>query len=325
MSWVSNPRIRGTVIAIDGKDVWLVHRSLGGRMTGFDDLDFDQSIRDVLGVGPEFTWEVLNHEDWVGRRLVAERFGDRNVFIAGDAAHLWVPFAGYGMNAGVADAISLSWTMCAVAKGWAPATFLRAYEAERQPITDQVSRLAIGKVAENAAVLGAGAVPAILEEAGPAAHAARAELGARLREINVPQFAPAGLNFGYFYDRSPIIAYDGGAAPPYDMGSWTPSTAPGCRMPHFWLGDGRSVYDALGPDYTLVRLRPEVDVAPILAAAEAAELPLKLLDAAPPAGMGVFREPLLVVRQDQMIAWRGDSAPPDAAKLVDVLRGAGVG
>ena len=89
MSWVSNPRARGTVVAIDGKDVWLVHRSLGGRHRDFADLDFDQSIRDVLGVGPDFTWEVLNHEDWVGRRLVAERFRDGAVFIAGDAAHLW--------------------------------------------------------------------------------------------------------------------------------------------------------------------------------------------------------------------------------------------
>jgi 2-polyprenyl-6-methoxyphenol hydroxylase-like FAD-dependent oxidoreductase len=63
MSWVSNPRIRGTLIAIDGEDVWLVHRSLGGRQQDFADLDFDQSIRDVLGVGPDFSWEVLNHED----------------------------------------------------------------------------------------------------------------------------------------------------------------------------------------------------------------------------------------------------------------------
>jgi hypothetical protein len=279
----------------------------------------------VLGVGPEFTWEVLNHEDWIGRRLVAERFRDRNVFIAGDAAHLWVPFAGYGMNAGVADAMSLSWAMCAVAKGWAPESFLDAYEAERQPITEQVSRLAIGKVMENAAVLGAGPVPPILEAPGPAGDAARAELGARLREINVPQFAPAGLNFGYFYDRSPIIAYDGEAAPPYDMGGWTPSTAPGCRLPHFWLADGRSVYDALGPDYTLVRLRPGIEVAPLMTAAEMTQLPLKLVDVAAPEGMDVFRQPLLIVRHDQMIAWRGDAAPADAAKLVDRLRGAAAG
>ncbi len=322
MSWVSNPRIRGTVIAIDGKDVWLVHRSLGGRMKNFDDLDFDQSIRDLLGVGADFAWEVLNHEDWVGRRLVAERFRDENVFIAGDAAHLWVPFAGYGMNAGVADAMSLSWTMCGLAKGWAPAGFLAAYEAERQPITDQVSRLAIGKVMENAAAFGAGPVPPILEAAGPAGDAARAELGAKLREINVPQFAPAGLNFGYFYDRSPIIAYDGEAAPPYDMGGWTPRAAPGCRLPHFWIGPGRSVYDVLGPDYTLVRFQPEIDVTPIQAAAETAGLPLQLLDLAQPEGMEVFADPLLIVRHDQMIAWRGDSAPGDAAKLVERLRGA---
>jgi 2-polyprenyl-6-methoxyphenol hydroxylase-like FAD-dependent oxidoreductase len=322
MSWVSNPRIRGTVVAIDGEDVWLVHRSLGGRMADFDDLDFDQSIRDVLGVGPDFTWEVLNHEDWVGRRLVAERFRDGNAFIAGDAAHLWVPFAGYGMNAGVADAMSLSWAMCAVANGWAPEGLLAAYEAERQPITEQVSRLAIGKVMENAAVLGGGPVPPVLEADGRAGDAARAELGARLREINVPQFAPAGLNFGYFYDRSPIIAYDGEAAPPYDMGSWTPSTAPGCRMPHFWLAPGRSVYDALGADYTLVRFRAETDVAPLTDAAAAQGLPLKLLDVAAPDGMDVFRHALLIVRHDQMIAGRGDTAPADAAKLIGKLRGA---
>ncbi|HXQ12462.1 MAG TPA: FAD-dependent monooxygenase [Caulobacteraceae bacterium] len=321
MSWVSNPRIRATVIAIDGEEVWLLHRSLGSRHKDFADLDFDQSIRDALGVGADFTWEVLNHEDWVGRRLVAERFRDGNVFIAGDAAHLWVPFAGYGMNAGVADAMSLSWMLCAVAKGWAPMSFLNAYEAERQPITDQVSRLAIGKVLENTAALGSGPVTPTIEEAGPAGEALRATLGSRLREINLAQFAPAGLNFGYFYDRSPIIAYDGETAPAYDMGSVTPSTVPGCRMPHFWIGPDRSVYDALGPDYTLVRFQPDVDVGPLIAAAEADRLPLTLLDVTAPDAPDVFRHPLLIVRSDQTVAWRGPAPPLDPAALVDRLRG----
>jgi 2-polyprenyl-6-methoxyphenol hydroxylase-like FAD-dependent oxidoreductase len=322
MSWVSNPRIRGTVIAIDGEAVWLVHRSLGARHKDFADLDFDQSIRDTLGVGADFTWEVLNHEDWVGRRLVAERFRDGAVFIAGDAAHLWVPFAGYGMNAGVADAMSLSWMLCAVVKGWAPSSLLDAYEAERQPITDQVSRLAIGKVMENAAVLGAGPVPQLIEQPGPAGDDFRATLGARLREINIAQFAPAGLNFGYFYNASPIIAYDGEAAPSYDMGSVTPSTVPGCRMPHVWLAPDRSVYDALGPDYTLVRFQPDVDVRRLLTTAEAASLPLKLLDVAWPDEPEVFRHSLMIVRSDQIVAWRGHALPPDPAALVDRLRGA---
>ena len=42
-------------------------------------------------------------------RLVADRFRDRRVFVCGDAAHLWIPHAGYGMNAGIADAANLSW------------------------------------------------------------------------------------------------------------------------------------------------------------------------------------------------------------------------
>ena len=62
------------------------------------------SIRTILGVGADFAYEVISKEDWFGRRLVADRFRDRRVFICGDAAHLWVPYAGYGMNAGIADA-----------------------------------------------------------------------------------------------------------------------------------------------------------------------------------------------------------------------------
>jgi hypothetical protein len=55
-----------------------------------------------------------------------------------------------------------------------------------------------------------------------------------------------GLNFGYFYDRSPIIAYDGEQAPTYTMGTFTSTTVPGCRVPHVWIDGRRSLYDAMG-------------------------------------------------------------------------------
>jgi hypothetical protein len=71
----------------------------------------------------------------------------------------------------------------------------------------------------------------------------------------VQQFCCAGLNFGYFYSGSPLIVPDGEAPPAYTMGSFTPSTVPGCRAPHFWLADGRSLYDAFGPGYTLAHRR----------------------------------------------------------------------
>ena len=67
-------------------------------------IDRDWAIRAILGVGADFDYEVISKEDWVGRRLVADRFRDRRAFICGDAAHFWIRNAGYGMNAGIADA-----------------------------------------------------------------------------------------------------------------------------------------------------------------------------------------------------------------------------
>lgn len=92
-------------------------------------------------------------------------------------------------------------------------------------------------------------VPANIEDDDEAGRAARRRVGERAYALNVQQYCCAGLNFGYFYDRSPIIAYDGEPHPAYTMSSFTASTVPGCRTPHFMLPDGRSLYDAMGQDY----------------------------------------------------------------------------
>ena len=170
-----------------------------------------------------------------------------------------MPYAGYGMNAGIADAMNLSWLLAAHLNGWAPAAILDAYEAERWPITSQVSRFAMSHA--EAEIRRRGAVP---DESRTRARRARrrgARSGRLAYEINVQQYACAGLNFGTYYDRSPIIAYDGAEHPAYTMDSYTPSTVPGCRTPHLWCEDGSSLYDAMGPEFTLLRFDPAIDVA----------------------------------------------------------------
>lgn len=315
MSWVINHKARGNVIAINGDDLWLVHRGLWGGNKDFDSVDFDQSIRDVLGVGPDFEFEVLRHEDWVGRRLVAEKFRNNRVFIAGDAAHLWVPYAGYGMNAGIADAMNLSWVLSAAINGWADPAIIDAFEAERLPITDQVSRFAMGKLEENSAATGTKSIPALLSQRGIFGGLMRKKLGKKLYAINAPQMSPEGLNFGYYYTASPIIVEDGERAPDYDMGQFTPSTVPGCRLPHFYV-DGTSILDLLGPEYTLIRFDTSVSVEQITQTG----LPLAVVDAVMP-NQPAFRHKLLIVRADTHIAWRGDAFPEDVAALADRLRG----
>lgn len=140
--------------------------------------------------------------------------------------------------------------------------------------------------------------------------------------INVQQYACAGLSFGTYYDRSPIIAYDGSEHPAYTMDGYTPSTVPGCRTPNLWCEGGRSLYDALGPEFTLLRLNATIDVAALAAAARTRGVPLKVLDVERPATTTSSGGKLVLSRPDQHVAWRGDGLPADPLALIDRVRGA---
>ncbi len=322
-AWMTNtvnPHRSGNVIAIDGRERWMIFNYLRPDDGDFDTVDRDAGIRSILGVGPNFRYEILSREDWFGRRLVANRFRGGRAFIAGDAAHIWVPYAGYGMNAGVADAMDLSWMLAAHLNGWAPAAILDAYDAERRPITDQVSRHAMAHAERE--IARRGAVPQAIDAPGPEGDRIRAEIGRISYEINVHQYCCGGLNFGTYYAASPIIAYDGAPHPSFTMSSFTPSTVPGCRTPHVWLADGRSLYDALGPEFTLLRLDRAAPTAGLVEAARRRGVPLAVLDVDSSATAGIYETKLVLSRPDQHVAWRGDECPRDPAALIDLVRGA---
>jgi 2-polyprenyl-6-methoxyphenol hydroxylase-like FAD-dependent oxidoreductase len=319
MSYLYNPVRAGNLVAIDGQELWLIHNYLLAHEGDFESVDRDECIRLLLGVDQSFGYELLAKEDWIGRRLVASKFRDRRIFICGDAAHLWVPYAGFGMNAGIADALNLSWLLAAHLNGWAPASILDGHEIERQPITDQVSRFAM-KHAQGA-ITERTSIPADLEDATPQGKLARRRVGEAAYALNVQQFACAGLNYGYFYPDSPLIQYDGEEHPAYTMHDYTPSTVPGCRLPHLWLEDGRSLYDALGPDFTLLRFDETVVVQPILDAARKRGVPMTLLDLRLPARPAPYQHALHLCRPDVHVAWRGDAAPHDPDRLIDVITG----
>jgi 2-polyprenyl-6-methoxyphenol hydroxylase-like FAD-dependent oxidoreductase len=315
-----NPRRCGTTIAVDGHDTWLVHNFFYRNEPTFDSVDRDWSIRAILGVGSDFQYEIISKKDWHGCRLVAGRFRDRRVFICGDAAHLWLPHAGYGMNAGIADAANLSWLMAATLRGWAPPAILDAYEAERLPVADQVSRLVSDFAVRT--MQHRSEIAADIELAGPAGDAVRARVARAAYELDVEEQCCGGLNFGYSYSGSPVIAYDDESRPTYSMGSFTSSTTPGCRAPHLWLNRRRSLYDALGPEYTLIRLDPAAQVAGLVEAAARRRVPLAVLDVDSTEAQAFYSHNLALVRPDQHIAWRGNLEPTAPMELIDLVRGA---
>ncbi len=316
-----NPRRCGVTMAVDGRETWNIQNYSYPGEADLSCVDPDWAIRAILGVGPDFSYEVLSTEDWIARRLVANKFQDRRVFICGDAAHLWIPLGGYGMNAGIADAANLAWKLAATLNGWASPKILDAYDAERQPITDQVSRL-IADVALRVTKQRC-EISADIERQDAVGEATRARAGREAYDLDVHQQCCGGLNFGYFYDRSPIIAYDDEAAPAYTMGTFTSSTVPGCRAPHVWLERHRSLYDELGPDYTLLRLDPSTSVTGIVEAAAERRVPLAVVDVKAPEARDLYGRNLVLVRPDLHVAWRDDEEPAAPLDLIDIARGAG--
>jgi len=165
-------------------------------------------------------------------------------------------------------------------------------------------------------------LPNNLEEPGPEGDDVRARIGRDAYKLNVGQFCCGGLNFGYFYKDSPIIAYDGEEAPGYTLYDFSQSTIPGCRTPHLWLRDGRSLYDALGPEFTVLRSDPVVETSGLVAAAAERGVPLVVLDVDANETGALYPQKLVLSRPDQHVAWRGDELAGGFRGLIDRVRGA---
>jgi hypothetical protein len=209
-----------------------------------------------------------------------------------------------------------------VLDGWADPRLLAAYSAERQPITDQVSRFAFNMSKEVSHQRRE--IAADIQRADAVGDAARARLGREAYDLYVQQQCCGGLNFGYFYAGSPVIAYDGEAHPAYSMGRFASSSVPGCRAPHVWLGGGGSLYDAAGAGFALLRFDPSVAVDDIVGAAAKRGVPLVVIDVDDAPARELYARKLVLVRPDQHVAWRGDAEPPDPLGLIDLVRGARV-
>ncbi len=81
-----------------------------------------------------------------------------------------------------------------------------------------------------------------------------------------------------------------------------------------WLGGERSLYDALGFEWTVLAPRHARDAAQALVdAGTAAGLSVTLRLGDEPEVREALGEAMLLVRPDQVIAWRGDRAPDPAA------------
>jgi 2-polyprenyl-6-methoxyphenol hydroxylase-like FAD-dependent oxidoreductase len=83
------------------------------------------------GTPDEF--ELIRVVSYKFQSLLAERWRDERIFLAGDAAHQMPPFLAQGMCSGFRDAYNIAWKLALVLKELAGPDFLDTYEAERGP------------------------------------------------------------------------------------------------------------------------------------------------------------------------------------------------
>ena len=308
--WAVNPEIRSSMIAVNGRDEFLFRT----RATEPDKPPEDAAVAEAMRrcVGVDIDMEILAHEPWTaGMALVAERFADRRVLLAGDAVHLFTPTGGFGMNTGIDDASNLAWKLAAMVQGWGGGDLLASYQIERMPIalrnTDAARKLT--------ANIGETDVDPEIEQDTPTGEAARRAAGAMLANFS-EQFASIGVQLGARYDGSSVIIPDA-AAPADSVLTYTPTSIPGGRAPHVWFDEkrtyGNSLFDRLGTGFTLLRLGPRApDASVMMAAAVRQNIPLKALDVSDTDARDLYERDLVIIRPDQYVAWRGNnSANPD--------------
>ena len=242
----------GTLIAQNDKDIWTLQtrfpqrraperRHPGALLRGF--------------AGRDFAHEILVANAWTPHFVVAERYGEGRVLLAGDAAHQYVPTGGYGMNTGIGDACDLGWKLAAVLHGYGGPRLLASYEAERR-------RSGLRNCeAARAPQRTAGRDCRRLSEAGelnaPARTATRrgARPACAIGAIGNAENESYGIELGYAYADSEVICADPGADIPSDPLHYVPTTAPGVRMPSVLMDDGVPIFDRLGMWFTLALLR----------------------------------------------------------------------
>ncbi|HWI71344.1 MAG TPA: FAD-dependent monooxygenase [Baekduia sp.] len=312
--WTVNDRTPAFMGPSDRDGLWWLQATRLAPDVDLDRLDPAELLRGACGdeLGEV---EILGTDPWEVHELTAERLRDGNVFLAGDAAHLHSPMGAHGMNQGIGDAVDIGWKLAAVLAGWAGPGLLDSYEAERAPFHLR----AIEEASLNYATLSNDLVRPGLDDGGPEGDRARAASAETIRRMKHREFNSLGLVLGHTFDASPVIVDDGTPAPARSVEQYTPTSRPGSRAPHAWLAPTVSLYDMFGPGLTLLCVGG--DGTPFARSAAQRGIPLTVVSIQGTEAETLYDTRYVLLRPDQIVAWRGDELPGDPGVLLDVVAG----
>jgi 2-polyprenyl-6-methoxyphenol hydroxylase-like FAD-dependent oxidoreductase len=234
--------------------------------------DYLSRVRDFIG--DDTPAEILDVSKWFINEIVAEQYSQGNVSVApfnhtkscahfecadhffsfclGDAVHRHPPMNGLGSNTCIQDAFNLAWKMAYVHRGLASPSLLDSYSIERQPVGLSIISRANQAFRDHFNVWNAlGTLPEKVEDrqkvlntlsdATPEGRKQRRAFRDAITQTS-HEFHGLGIEMGQVYtgpgiyneqEQQPYVR--SGAAAKDDVLYYSPSTYPGCRVPHVWL------------------------------------------------------------------------------------------
>ena len=272
-------------------------------------------------VGFPVNYELLSCAPWRQNLLLADRYREGRVFLAGDSVHLVIPTGGLGMNTGVGDAFDLAWKLIGTLKGWGGPELLDSYEIERRQVGDRnvgASRYAnVGRqkwrsIATDEIFSGTEAGESLKRKLIQVADSEQRK-GNRM----------IGAELGYRYVDSPCIDNIPGG-PEHRVGEYNPNVWPGSRLPHCWLDDGSALQDQLSETYILLSLgKKPLDTSKLRQSYEKIGAPVAEVRIESNRLRDLYGFDLLVLRPDMHVAWRGNDAPPNPQEIASISTGHG--
>jgi putative polyketide hydroxylase len=310
---IEQPELRGTFLTINGTDRWCFlvtsMSHYGFRPEQFTHEFCAEIIRKAVGVAELDDIRILGVGHWKASAIVADRYRDGPVFLAGDSAHEMPPTGGMGLNTGVQDAQNLAWKLAAVLKGEAGEALLDSYDAERRPLGEFTTRVSL----LNALSMG------------------RTEKQSKAVLPRDEYLNERGVIFGFRYQSNALVAEAGVPTTSNEVTQYIPSATPGCRAPHAWLlQDGKKVstIDLYGHGFVLLagpqggawKTSADVHARPAVRAYVIGDR-LSDVDGHMQEIYCLAPQGAVLVRPDGIVAWRTDAMPADpAATLAAVLR-----
>lgn len=301
---------------VDGFEIYR-HTLVGSQeRLDIDGMDLRAQVRRALG--PKIEFEILRTVPWWRAQMQAGTYRVGRVLLAGDSAHTTSPTGGHGLNTGIGDVHELGWILDAMLSGWGREGLLDAYTRERLPVAVRNG----SSSTRNYKAWVAGGREKMLDDSAEGA-AQRKTVYEQMSAALKQEWHSQGVGLGYRYEASPVVVPDGTPEPPDDPTVYVQTARPGHRAPHAWISPGTSMLDFFGRNFVLLRFSDTCDVDSLTSAAQAVAMPLDVVDVRDRSIAELYEQPLVLVRPDGMVAWRGNAIPRSARDLLDTVRGAG--